>query len=169
MVFLVSCVVTIEYYYPGDSCPGRPKDCFIFSDSFISVSPIDQFVCNPDDTIKTPNSTSVGHILCYGYVLNQQSTLDIMNQLGICTGILAVLSIFFTFLYRISHHSCGLIFTVLLLLGILVIVTLFGTSKIKADILRYYLVATAMIICMTTILLKYLATSRRRSVGPSTT
>jgi len=58
MIFIVGCIGTIEYYCSGDLCPDRPKDCFVTSESLRSFSPIDQFVCNPGEIVKTPNSTS---------------------------------------------------------------------------------------------------------------
>ncbi len=144
MVFFVGCVMTMEYYYSGDPRPNRSNDCFVFSNSYTTYLPFDQFVCNPGETIKTLNSTSYRHIICFGYILDGQSTLDIVNQLGIRSGILSLLSTFYTFLHRISHHICEVIIIMILLLGIFVILILVFSSIIRTDYLM----------CMTVFMLK---------------
>jgi hypothetical protein len=90
MTFFFGCIVTMEYYYSGDSCPSRSKDCFVFASSFTEVAPVDQFICNPGETIQTLNLTSYRYVTCFGYEFGAQSTLEILNQLGICTGILSI-------------------------------------------------------------------------------
>ena len=160
MIFFVGCVVSAEYYYSGDSCPNRAKDCFAFSKSITQYSPVDQFVCNPGESIKTPNSTSYRFVACYGYILSEQTTLDIVNQLGICSGILAILCVLFTFLYRISHHLWGMLIIVLLSLGSFVMLILSGVSVIKTDLLRIYLTGAVMMISAPTIALKYYVMNR---------
>ena len=107
MTFFFGCIVTMEYYYSGDSCPSRSKDCFVFASSFTEVAPVDQFICNPGETIQTLNSTSYRYVACFGYEFGAQSTLEILNQLGICTGILSLFSIIVIFLHRISYYKCG--------------------------------------------------------------
>ena len=147
MTFVFGCVVTMEYFYSGDLCPSRPKDCFVFSNSFSQAAPIDQFICNPGETIQVSNSTSYRYVVCYGYDFGAQSTLDILNQLGICTGILSILSIGVIFVYRISYHIIGMIFIAIFCLGSLAILALLAISIIKPDFLRMSLAAIAMFMC----------------------
>jgi len=59
MIFIIGCILTIEYYHSSDYCLDRPKTCFVMSKSFPSFSPIDQFVCNAGEIVKTPNSASI--------------------------------------------------------------------------------------------------------------
>lgn len=167
MTFFVGCIVTMEYYYSGDPCPNRSKDCFVFGGSYKEFSPIDQFVCNLGEIIKIPNSTSYRYVLCFGYALDGQSTLDIMNQLGICTGILSLLSILVIFLHRISYHICGIIIIIILYLGSCVTMILFVLSTIKPDFLRITLVATTMYMCFAVFTLKSLIRCYRDSKSSS--
>lgn len=150
-IFIVGCVVTVEYYYSGDSCPDRPKDCFIMSKSFIAFSPIDQFVCSPGEIVKTLNSTSFHAVRCYGYILNKQTILNILKQLGICAGILVISSTLLAFLYRLYDFIFGRIIIIILLLGYSVTMFLFDASKIRLSFLQYYLMYMVMMICFITV------------------
>ena len=109
----------------------------------LKTSPVDQFVCNPGETIKTSNSAPYSRIVCYGYIL--------YNQLGICAGILSILHMVFRFLYRISRHTCGFIISIFLTVAIVVTITVLFATHARVDFLTYWLLSATLEICVFTV------------------
>jgi hypothetical protein len=167
-VFFVGCIVTIQYYYSGDSCPDRVKDCFAFSNSMTDFLPVDRFVCNPGEIVRTSNSTSYHFVVCYGYILYEQTTSNILYQLGICVVILFIITILFIFLYRISRQKCAFIITIILSLEIFVMIILLNVLKVTLGYLTYNIVGTTMMVCFAAVISRFLTIEKIKSCNDYT-
>jgi hypothetical protein len=109
ILFINGCVISIEYLTPGQKCPDKPKDCFIF-ESRTSITPNQSFVCDPGE-VAIPVNSSVFCAVCYRYILGDQKAVDILNQLGICSGVISLsANILWLLCWIVSHERGRLIF-----------------------------------------------------------
>jgi hypothetical protein len=58
---------------------------------------------------------SASYAVCYGFVLPDQSSIDILNQLGVCTGILSLVESLYPLAYKFGRQKIGRICLILLL------------------------------------------------------
>lgn len=139
MIFITGCVMAVQYYRSGDLCPDHHRDCITMPKSFIAFSPVDQFVCNPGETIKQSNATSSRLVVCYGFVLKEQTMLNVLKRLGICAAFFVILSVMFNVLNRIVYFKYGIIFNIILVAGTWVTLILAVVFSIRLDYVLYYL------------------------------
>ncbi|CAF4011192.1 unnamed protein product, partial [Adineta steineri] len=81
-VFFLSELILISYYVtPNSKCPLDDKvDCYTTTNSTY-------FSCNSSDKII---DTSLGSLVCYRWIKQNIGTVDILNQIGLCGGLLQV-------------------------------------------------------------------------------
>lgn len=85
------CVLMNTRILPNDGCPDYPVDCFVFNGS--SHEPINEsisFHCNPTNHTYFPDNLSDPTALCFGWIIRLQTTKEILDQLGVCTGLLGL-------------------------------------------------------------------------------
>jgi hypothetical protein len=123
ILFIDGCVISIDYLTPGQTCSDKPKDCFIFESrtSTISSQP---FICDSGE-VGIPVNSSVFCAVCFRYILGDQKAVDILNQLGICTGVISLsANILWLLCWMVSHQRSRLIL-LLIFTVISVIATVF--------------------------------------------
>jgi len=92
-------------------------DCFIFNDS--TANPITEkmnFHCDPLNKTQFPLNMTNGIAWCYGWIFRFQTIEDVLDQLGVCTGLIG----FFTTLLAVIFYL-GRSIKTLLLSGIFII------------------------------------------------
>ncbi|CAF4097921.1 unnamed protein product, partial [Rotaria magnacalcarata] len=91
----------------GEQCPMYPMDCFIFPDTTILSSPIASYPCQPG-RIGNFSNFNGSFAWCYGWIIAQQSSLNVLNQLGLCSGLIGLFAIIFAFTFHVGHRKFGL-------------------------------------------------------------
>ena len=86
------CVLANTRILPSDPCPDNyPMDCFVFNGT--SRSPLSEnvtFRCDPLNTTQFPVGLVNASASCFGWIFAYQSTENVLNQLGVCTGLLGL-------------------------------------------------------------------------------
>jgi hypothetical protein len=115
MVLYEGCILGSAGVYLGDGCPSDPMTCFASSDN-VSSTAVGTFQCIPGNMTTFPRETNTAW--CYGWIIKRQTVSSIINQIGICGGILTVSGTFFAFMFRIfgvgkrMRSALYLIFTI---------------------------------------------------------
>jgi hypothetical protein len=123
ILFIDGCVISIDYLTPGQTCTDKPKDCFIFESRWSTMSS-QSFVCDSGE-VGIPANSSVFCAVCYRYILGDQKAVDILNQLGICTGVITLSANILWLLCWMVSHQWGWLILSLIFTGISVIATVF--------------------------------------------
>lgn len=145
-IFINGCVLSIDSLTVGQVCPDKPKDCFIY-DSLVSMSPSQSFVCTPGEPV-IPINSSAYRTFCYGYILGDQKTVDILNQLGICTGILTLsANVLWVFCWMTSRWWGLLIYAILGIGGVVAIIVI-QFARVPYQILILVLIFLCIILPM---------------------
>jgi len=120
LLIIDGCIIQVHRLSGRDLCPPVLSDCFkmgIFGTN-------ERVVCQPGQLLS--NSTS-SNAVCFVWVYREQNTLNILNQLGICSSVFSLLCHAFVCSCRISRKWWGLI---LLVFFVLIFVTLLIISLI---------------------------------------
>lgn len=125
LVFIEGCVFSTRHVYSTKECSPRTPNCYLFESYLTSFKPLYEFVCEPAKPV-IPSNMSASYAVCYGFVLMDQSTIDVLNQLGVCTGILSLVESLYPLAYRFGRKSYGrisliILICVLILLEILIL------------------------------------------------
>ncbi|CAF1254984.1 unnamed protein product, partial [Didymodactylos carnosus] len=85
IIFIQGCIFAGERVYPSGACPtSGVLDCF---NDVINV----RFQCVPNSIVDF-NISQGQFAWCYGWIALNQTTDSVLNQLGICGGLLGVIS-----------------------------------------------------------------------------
>lgn len=119
VVFVDGCILSKSILTSKSSCPTTPATtCFYFGTIFsIDGKPFD---CSAGEPISAANVTAE-MVMCYAWEIKSQSAIGILNQLGICSSILALIGVFFKFLYYLANRRYWGI-PVIVGLGLIIIV-----------------------------------------------
>jgi len=83
------CFLTSVRLLPDDDCPEYPVDCFIFGKSHLSpISNSLSFVCARSSKAEMNRNISDVTAWCYGWIIKQQTTKSILDQLGIAIALI---------------------------------------------------------------------------------
>jgi hypothetical protein len=119
VVFSEGCILSTRHIYPDRACLDRTPNCYLFRTRFTSFKPIYQYVCQPDELV-IPVNMSAKYAICYGFVLPDQTSIDILNQLGVCTGILSIVESLYPLAYRFAGRKSGRIWLILLICAMII-------------------------------------------------
>ena len=114
LVFIDGCIFSTRHVYSNKTCSDRLPNCFLFKSRFTSFKPLYEFICKSNERV-VPSNMSASYAVCYGFVLPDQSTIDVLNQLGICTGILSLVEFLYPLAYRFGREKYGRICLILIL------------------------------------------------------
>jgi putative effector of murein hydrolase LrgA (UPF0299 family) len=154
MVLYEGCILASAGVYYGDDCPSDPMTCFASTEN-TSSSEVGIFECVPGNKTIFPGNTN--NAWCYGWVVKRQTVSSVINQIGICGGILGVIGMLFAFMFRSvggKDWQMG-IWWLLFILSCLIIpmmISIAATLHISFSVLAY-LVATEVIILFLTVLI----------------
>ena len=110
LLLVDGCIVTVHFHSANDTCPTQVHDCFI-GKKFSIHERID---CQSDEIISNITTDS---ILCFVWIYSEQDTVDIINQLGICSSVFTLICLAFKLFCKISQKLLGLIFIIGLVIG----------------------------------------------------
>lgn len=125
LVFIEGCIFSTRHVYAKRECSTRTPNCYLFTEDLSAFQPLYNFVCEPNKPV-IPSNMSASYAVCYGFVLPDQSSIDILNQLGVCTGILSLVESLYPHVYKFANKLSGricliILFIVLLILEIIVL------------------------------------------------
>ena len=90
----------------NDQCPEDPMDCFVFTDKD-SILPNGPFKCSPGHSADFITNESDGYAWCYGWVIKRQTTRKVLDQIGICSGLIGLFgTILALIIYLAKHQKC---------------------------------------------------------------
>ena len=127
LLLLDACSMHIKYFSNNDNCPSQPSDCFI-TKKFSSST---RYVCESGEKISIQTNLPV---VCFVWVYSEQTTLGVLNELGICSSVFSLLCYAFKFACRISRKPLGLILIVGLTLLLMVLLIFFIITNIFVSI-----------------------------------
>lgn len=161
-IFMDGCVFSGKYLLPGQLCISSFPYCYVFKSRFTLYSPSDQFICRPDEPVIHVNA-SAGRAICFGVFLLDQSTVDILNQLGICSGILAIIKVLYPSLYKFGRRHIGAICLICLFCCIAVGQTMFIVMQYSVSFVTLILLNLIGFLLLTII---YIHWKRRKTRAP---
>ena len=87
LVFIEGCIFSTRHIYSKKECIPRTPECYLFTSEHSSFRPLYEYTCQAGSPV-IPSNMSASYAVCYGFVLPDQSSTDVLNQLGVCTGLL---------------------------------------------------------------------------------
>ena len=163
MVILTDgCIFSVRLVYPNELCSDQFSYCYIFQSRFAFYKVVDQFACQPSEPVIGSN-VSANYALCYGFILPNQSTIDVLNQLGICTGILSIVRTLYPFIYRLARYRIGTICLIFVILGILVTQIILIILQFQISYVTLILLTLLLLLLTTIIFIHFKRRKIRRS------
>ena len=127
----------------NESCPENPMNCFVFADKKDPL-PSSQLNCSPG-AIAQFHTASDDVAWCYGWVIQRQTTRKVLDQIGICGGLIAYFATGFASIVYLSKYTRWIWFlVVILVIGIIIAMILFDVLKTSLSFLTY---ATLSLCC----------------------
>jgi hypothetical protein len=120
LVFMEGCIFATRHVYSTKACSIRTPNCYIFQTDLSAYKPLYNFVCEPDLPV-IPSNMSASYAVCYGFVLPDQSSIDVLNQLGVCTGIQELVKALYPQAYMFAREGFGRICLIILLLTLVIL------------------------------------------------
>lgn len=119
LVFFEGCVFSTRHFYSDKECSERTPNCYLFKSDFTNFKPLYNFTCELELPV-IPKNMSASYAICYGYVLPNQSSMDILNQLGVCQGLLYLALSVYPWLYKHGRSILGRVTLGILLVGLII-------------------------------------------------
>ena len=110
VLFIDGCLFQVQTLSESEMCPKYAIDCFIY-ENIVSNTRI---TCNPGQSLSSWNSSD---FLCFVWVYNEIRAIDVLNQMGIATGVFSLLCHSFKWLCCLSRKWFGLALIILILLA----------------------------------------------------
>ena len=111
------CALANTRVVANDNCPEYPVDCFILNKTGNNpISDHVSFRCDPLNTTQFPSNMTDTTAQCFGWIILEQTTKNVLDQLGVCTGLI---SLFTTLLAALIYLGRCIKTIVLSLLAIL--------------------------------------------------
>ena len=121
----------------GDDCPSYPMDCFLFP-TRDNATIVQSFRCLPNDAINFTSIYPDGHAWCYGWIIGRQTTKNVLDQIGICAGLLGLFAtIIVLFTYIMKYPNSYVVFSCLSLTAIVAAVLALAITGISVVLLTY--------------------------------
>ena len=123
---------------PTDDCPDDPVDCFVFNGT--SATPLSEspsFHCDPQNTTQFPLGLSNGVAHCFRWIFARQTTKKILDQLGVCTGLLGLFATLLAIVVYLGKSIKSLLISHLFLACIITAIVLLPYYKWSYTPLTY--------------------------------
>ena len=104
VLILDGCVLGSIGLSDGDNCPDDPMDCFVF-DQYETNSPSSSFQCMPGNLANFSATLPGGYSWCYGWIIKRQTTKRVLDQLGVCTGLMGLFATIFALFVYVSKKK----------------------------------------------------------------
>lgn len=154
LVFLEGCVFSTRHVYSTKLCPERTPNCYLFKAQLTSFRPLAHFVCEPDKPT-IPSNMSASYAVCYGFVLPDQSSIDILNQLGVCAGIISLVESLYPLAYKFARLRYGRICLMLLLAGMVIVEIVILSIQLNISFMTIILLTLTEVLLSNIFLLQY--------------
>ena len=154
LVFIEGCVFSSRQIFARKLCSDRIPNCYLFKTRFTSFKPISTFVCDPEYPV-IPANVTANHAVCYGFVLPEQSSIDLLNQLGVCTGILSLVDSIYPVAYRFASQKRGRLTLLILFFLVLIIEIVILSAELNISFITIVLLALMAVLIGTILFLQY--------------
>ncbi|CAF3450705.1 unnamed protein product [Rotaria sp. Silwood1] len=154
LVFIEGCIFSTRHVYSTKACSDRMPNCYLFKSRFTSFRPLYEFVCEPDKPV-IPSNMSASYAVCYGFVLPDQSTIDILNQLGVCTGILSLVESLYPLAYKFGRQKYGRICVILLLSAMVITEIIILAMQLNISFMTIILLTLTEVLLISIFILHY--------------
>ena len=135
-----TCILANTRVALNEACPEYSMDCFIINPATTghnSISDYASFRCHPLNKTQFPSHLSNATAQCFGWVITEQTTKNILDQLGVCTGLLGLFSTLLAITVCIENRCLGLSLAILFLLSCVAGIVLVAFFKISFFPLTY--------------------------------
>jgi hypothetical protein len=154
LVFIEGCIFSTRHVYSTKVCSIRTPNCYLFTTDLSAFKPLYNFVCEPDEPV-IPSNMSASYAVCYGFVLPDQSSIDILNQLGVCTGILSLVESLYPLAYKFGREKYGRICLIILLVILVVSEIIVLSIQWNISFITIILVTLAEVLLFNIFFLQY--------------
>jgi hypothetical protein len=154
LVFIEGCVFSSRQIFATKLCSDRIPYCYLFRTRFTSFHPMSVYECEPDKPV-IPANVTANHAVCYGFILPEQSSIDLLNQLGVCTGILSLVDSLYPVAYRFASRKRGRITLLILLVVILVTEIIILAAELNISFITIVLLTLMDVLIGTILYLQY--------------
>ncbi|CAF1404539.1 unnamed protein product [Rotaria magnacalcarata] len=154
LVFIEGCIFSTRHVYSTKVCSERVPNCYLFKSQLTSFKPLYEFVCEPNQPV-IPSNMSASYAVCYGFVLPDQSSIDILNQLGVCTGILSLVESVYPLAYKFAHKKYGWISLIILFCALVILETTILAMQLNITFMTIILLTLTQVLIITIFILHY--------------
>ncbi|CAF1201092.1 unnamed protein product [Adineta ricciae] len=126
------CILSNARVVPDGDCPEFEMDCFIFNDTTSLSSPINQsvsFHCFPNNKTQFLSNSQDVIGWCYGWIIRFQSTKSVLDQLGVCTGLIGLFTTILAIIIYLGKTIKNLVLCSLIILSCLITIILLPVFK----------------------------------------
>ena len=135
-----TCILANNRVLFDEVCPEYPMDCFIISsdtNGHNAISDTVSFQCQPLNKTQFPSHLTNATAQCFGWVASLQTTKNVLDQLGVCTGLLGLFSTLLAIIICLGGTCVELTLSILFLLGCIVGIFLVAYLKVSFSPLTY--------------------------------
>jgi hypothetical protein len=154
LVFIEGCIFSTRHVYSTKPCSERTPNCYLFRSSLTSYKPLYEFICTPNEPV-IPSNMSSSFAVCYGFVLPDQSSIDILNQLGVCAGILSMVESIYPHAYKLGRRKYGRICLLVLLCAMVVIEIIVLSIQLNVSFMTIILLTLTEVLLVNIFFLHY--------------
>jgi hypothetical protein len=154
---------------PGNQCPSNTMDCFVFETKTVISSPIASFVCQSGNNAVYPNSTDGDFAWCYAWVINHQTTVAVLNQLGLCSGLIGLFATIFKATFEIRHYRVGLVIVLIIIVCLVIVLIVLSVFKLSFSFLTFATLVLCGLMCIFGLLLNRVVKSAKKANTESQT
>lgn len=154
LVFIEGCIFSSRHVYSNKLCSDRIPNCYLFKKRFASFEPVYRYECEPDKPVIPQNMTG-SYAICYGFVLPDQTSIDVLNQLGVCTGILQLVDSIYPLAYRWCRRKSGRAALLTLLFSLIVIEIIVFSHEVNISFMTVVLLTLTQVLIGTILYLHY--------------
>ncbi|CAF1509866.1 unnamed protein product [Adineta steineri] len=164
LVLLVDgCIFQLQHLSGRDFCPVLDSDCFLMDKPLT----YERILCPPGEILSNSTSTNA---ICFVLIYTEQSTISVLNQIGICSSVFSLLCHVFKGTCYMSHKWWGLIvFILLLIISVTLLIVSFLIIEMNISFTsKLLLTALSCLLINVMQLLQFTHYYRRNRVQPST-
>ena len=154
LVFIEGCIFSTRHFYSKKECSTRTPNCYLFKSDYSSFRPLYNFTCEPDLPV-IPSNMSASYAVCYGYVLPDQSSTDILNQLGVCTGLLELVRYLYPLAYKSGREKIGRSILVLLLAALVILEVVVLSMQVNVTFVTIVLITLGEVLMINIFVLHF--------------
>lgn len=115
LLLFQGCFLANARLYPNEDCPDYPMDCFVSTETDRV-----RFYCDPSSKVEFPSNITGSIAWCYGFIIELQTTKNILDQLGMCSGLIGLFTTLLAIIVFLSGSKIGFVLsgTILLICAI---------------------------------------------------